>query len=226
MSPVRLALRFVWWPKLEGQPPSRHVMKLPERLVGVVVEADGRPRGLALPSLDERGAADAWRAALGKGPYYVQFAARDTPADLGRVQRLARLGEVWLDCALPGPDVALDLLIAGAARLVVWEDGDLLETIGDSAVRGWDARVPLEQAIAAAKAHDLPILATQPLPSREDPGLYQAPPGPWSGRFEVTYVGNPDNLADDAGGTAGPRADAASHGDDVVDAVDEAGKRA
>lgn len=179
---------------IEGPAASGCAMKLPERLVGVVVEPDGRPRGLDLPSLDERGAADAWRAALGKGPYYVHFANRAVAADLARVQRLARLGEVWLDCNLQSSDVALDLLIAGAARLVVWQDGDLLDAIGDSAVFGWDDRMPLDQAIAAAKLHDLPILAKQPLPTREDPGLYQAPPPPWTGRFEVAYVGNPDNL--------------------------------
>lgn len=196
--------RRLAWPRsrsanIEAHPPSGRAMKLPERLVGVVVEHDGQPRGLALPSLDERGAAEAWRLALGKGPYYVHFADRVGTPDLARVQRLARLGEVWLDCHLPGPDAALDCLIAGAARLVVWDDADLLDAIGDSAVLGWEDRVPLQQAIEAAKAHDLPILATRPLPSRDDPGLYQAPSRPWTSPFVVAYVGNPDNLAPEEG---------------------------
>lgn len=176
-------------------------MKLPERLAGLVVASDGRPLGLDLPSLDERGAADAWRAALGPGPYYVRFAERRREPSVERVQRVARLGEVWLDCPIPDVDVALDLLIAGAARLVLWgDDADLLEAVSDSAVVGWDGTRPLDDAIAAAKAHLAPILATAPLPSTEDPGLYQAPSPPWTGPFEVRHVGDTANLApaDDA----------------------------
>lgn len=164
-------------------------MKLPQSLVGVVVETDGRPRGLALPSLDERSAAEAWRAALGPGPYYVSFADRQQTPDLARVQRLARLGDVWLDGHLDGAEAALDLLIAGAGRLVVWGDADLLESIADSAVVGWDGRSPFEDAVVAAKAHAVPILATHPVPRDREPGLYQAPTGPWTGRFDVRYIG-------------------------------------
>lgn len=174
------------------QPTYATQAKLPERLVGVVVGRDGRPVGLDLPSLDERGAAEAWSRALGKGPYYLRFADRAREPPLAQVQRASRLGEVWLDCAIDGVDGALDLLIAGAARLVVWgSDADLLAAVADSAVVGWDGGVPIAEAIAAAGPHEVPIVATAPLPRHDDPGLYQAPPGPWSGRFEVQLVGKP-----------------------------------
>lgn len=155
--------------------------------------------GLDLPPLDQRGAATTWKAALGKGPYYVHIAERDAGIDLDQVQRLARLGEVWLDAPLASADAALELLIAGAARLVVWDDDELLEAVADSAVVGWDGAAPLEQAITRAAAHEVPILAVAPLPHTGDPGLYQAPPRPWSGAFEVRYVGKPlpEEAADD-----------------------------
>lgn len=163
---------------------------LPPILTGLLVGRDGRPVGLDLPSLDVRGAAQAWRAALGRGPFYVRLEDRDAVPDVARVQRLARLGEVWLDAPLRDVDVALDLLIAGASRLVVWaDDADLLEAVGDSAVLGWDGSRPLQDVVAAAAPLDAPIVATAPLPHQGDPGLYQAPPQPWSGRFDVQLVG-------------------------------------
>ena len=166
--------------------------KLPETLVGLVVGSDGRPVGLALPSLDERGAAEVWRRELGPGPYYLRFTDRLLEPPLERIQRASRLGETWVDCAIDGVDGALDLLIAGASRLVLWgDDPDLVEAVGDSAVIGWDGRGPLADAVAAAKPHEVPILATAPLPHQDDPGLYQAPPAPWSGRFAVQHVGKP-----------------------------------
>lgn len=170
-------------------------MQLPERLVGLTLVA-GRPVGIDLPALDQRGAATAWKTALGKGPYYVHFSERTQEPDLDQVQRLARLGEVWLDAPLLSPDAALELLIAGAARLVVpVTQEELLEAVGDSAVVHWDGSVPFTQAITAAAAHEVPILATAPLPPTDDPGVYQAPPRPWSGAFSVLYVGTP--LPDD-----------------------------
>lgn len=170
-------------------------MQLPQRLVGLAL-VGGRPAGLDLPALDQRGAATAWRAVLGKGPYYVHLAERDQEPDLDQIQRLTRLGEVWLDAPLASPDAALELLIAGAARLVVpVGDSELLDAVGDSAVVAWDGHVALQQAIEAAAALQVPILATAPLPTHDDPGLYQAPPRPWRGAFEVRYVGTP--LPDD-----------------------------
>lgn len=166
--------------------------QLPERLVGVVVGRDGHAKGLDLPSLDERGAAEAWRHALGRGPYYLRFEDRLVEPALAQVQRASRLGEVWLDCAVDGVDGALDLLIAGASRLVLWgDDPELVEAVGDAAVIGWDGGVPLADAVALAKPHEVPVLATAPLPERVGPGLYQAPPAPWTGRFEVAYASEP-----------------------------------
>lgn len=171
------------------RPPAH---RLPERLVGIVVAPDGRPVGLDLPSLDVRGAAEAWRAVLGRGPYFVHFADRAVVPDVARVQRLARLGEVWLDGALQDVDAGLDLLIAGAARLVViGTDAELLDAIGDSAVVAWNGSRPLEDAIAAAAPYHAPILAMVAAPRQDVPGLYQAPPAPWNGRFEVLFVGTP-----------------------------------
>lgn len=165
-------------------------MKLPEKLLGLAIGADGRPIGLDLPSLDARGAAEAWRLALGPGPYYARFEDRSAEPSLDRIQRLGRLGEVWVDCPIDDVDGALDLLIAGSSRLVLWgDDPDLLEAVGDSAVVGWDGATPLQSAIDAAKPHLVPILAAAPAPESTDPGLYQAPPRPWSGIFHVQHVG-------------------------------------
>jgi hypothetical protein len=174
--------------------------KLPERLVGIVVGRDGCPLGLDLPSLDERGAADVWKRTLGPGPYYVRFEDREREPPLTQVQRVSRMGECWLDCAIDGIDGALDLLIAGASRLVVWaDDPELLESVGDSAVVGWDGKRDLPSAVAAAAPHEVPIIAIDPLPNHDDPGLYQMPPQPWPGRFEVKHVGRPlDDAKDDA----------------------------
>ncbi len=172
--------------------------RLPGRLVGVVVGRDGRAKGLDLPGLDERGAADAWGRLLGPGPFYLRFEDRASEPPLARVQRASRLGEVWVDCPIDGVDGALDLLIAGAARLVVWGgDLELVEAVGDSAVVGWDGQEPLADAVGRAKPHAAPVLALAPLPHRDDPGLYQAPPGPWTGRFDVEHVGAPLDDADD-----------------------------
>ena len=165
-------------------------MKLPERLVGIAISADGRPAGSGLPSLDERGAASAWRQELGPGPYLVRFEDRVAEPDLDHVQRLARLGEVWLDCAMDGVDGALDLLVAGASRLVVWGPGDgLLEAVGDSAVLGWDGAGASSLALDEARRLEVPVLALAPAGEPEGVALYQAPALPWTGPVEVVRTG-------------------------------------
>lgn len=172
----------------------RPTAKLPERLLGVLVGRDGRPKGLDLPSLDDRGAAEAWRLALGPGPYFVRFEDRANEPPLSQVQRVSRLGEVWLDCAIDGIDGALELLIAGASRLVVWgDDPELLDGVSDSAVVGWDGRQPLEVAVKDAEPHEVPIVAAVPVPHRDDldAGLYQLPPQPWTGIVQVQHIGAP-----------------------------------
>lgn len=191
-------------------------MKLPERLVGVAVAPDGHPVGLELPSLDERGAGVAWKAALGKGPYFVHLTERQREPNLDHLQRLARLGEVWLDAPLADADQALDLLVAGASRLVVrGRDVDLLDIVGESAVVAWDGSWPIEEAIAAAGQHEVPILATAPLPPNDDPGLFQAPPRPWSGAFQVHLV-NP-GANDEQGDAEGEDGDVEGDEDDLGD---------
>lgn len=167
-------------------------MRLPERLVGLALDLDGKPIGGELPPLQERGATEAWRRALGKGPYYVRFEERTREPDLDQVQRLARLGEVWLDCAIHDVEGALDILVAGAAKLVLWNPSDeLLQAIDDSAVLGWDGDGDLAQVLAAADALQVPVLALAPLPPSDRPRRYQAPPRPWVGAFPLLYVGTP-----------------------------------
>lgn len=136
-------------------------MALPERVPGFVVEA-GRAVGRDLPSLDGRESLGPWRAALGvKGPLFVRITGDDLDI-LAHVRRLASVGELWLEVPLPNVDDALDLLVAGAARLVVpaaGADAEMLEAVGPSALIAWDGDTPWPQVQEAALAHAAPVLA-------------------------------------------------------------------
>lgn len=150
-------------------------MALPERVPGFVVEG-GRAVGHDLPSLDSREVLGPWRAALGpRGPLFVRLEA-DDPAAIAHVQRLSRLGELWLDTPLRSVEDALDLLVAGAARLVVpfagpaTEPGDgdeegMLEAVGPSAIVVWDGQTPWADVQAFALLHGVPVLAGREPPS-------------------------------------------------------------
>ena len=141
-------------------------MELPDRVPGFVVAA-GRAIGHDLPSLDAREIVGPWRDAIGgRGPFLVRLGADDAAA-IAHVQRLARVGELWLDTPLRSVDDALDLVVAGASRLVVPSadrDPDLLEAVGPSALIGWDGVTPWDQVQASALEHGVPVLAGVPPP--------------------------------------------------------------
>ena len=142
-------------------------MALPERLTGFVVEA-GRAVGHDLPAVDTRESLLPWREAIGgKVPFFARIHGSDLDV-LAHVRRLSTVGELWLEAPLGGVDHAIDLLVAGAHRLVVpigEADAELLEAVGPSVLVGWDGERPWGEAQAAALAHDAPVLARQAPPS-------------------------------------------------------------
>ncbi|MHB1262309.1 MAG: hypothetical protein ACYC2H_11410, partial [Thermoplasmatota archaeon] len=141
-------------------------MALPESVPGFLVEA-GRVVGRNLPSLDGRESLGPWRAAVGrKGPLFVRITGDDLDV-LAHVRRLASVGELWLEAPLPSVDDALDLLVAGAARLVVplaGADPEMLEAVGPSALIAWDGEAPWPAAQEAALVHGAVVLARVPPP--------------------------------------------------------------
>ena len=141
-------------------------MAQPDRVPGFIVEA-GRAVGHDLPSLDGRESLVPWRTAIGgRGPFFVRITEAD-PAVVAHVQRLSRVGELWLETPLLNVDDALDLVVAGATRLVVPTanlDADLLEAVGPSALIAWDGLTPWADVEAAALAHEAPVLVRQSPP--------------------------------------------------------------
>jgi hypothetical protein len=146
--------------------PDRAPVPLPDRVPGFVIAA-GRAVGHDLPSLDARDIVAPWRQAIGgRGPFLVRLPG-DDPAAIAHVQRLARVGELWLDTPLRSVDDALDLVVAGASRLVVaMDDADpeLLAAVGPSALIQWDGQTPWEVVQSAALEHGVPVLAGVPPP--------------------------------------------------------------
>jgi hypothetical protein len=140
---------------------------LPERLTGFVVEA-GRAVGRDLPAVDARDSLLPWRDAIGgKAPFFARVHGSDLDV-LAQVRRLSTLGELWLETPLGSIDHAIDLLVAGAHRLVVpvgQADAELLEAVGPSVLVGWDGATPWAEAQAAALAHDAPVLASRAPPA-------------------------------------------------------------
>jgi hypothetical protein len=140
---------------------------LPERLTGFVVEA-GRAVGQDLPAVDARESLLPWRDAIGgKRPFFARIHGSDLDV-LAQVRRLSTVGELWLEAPLGGVDHAIDLLVAGAHRLVVpigEADAELLEAVGPSVLVGWDGATPWAEAQAAALAHEAPVLASHPPPA-------------------------------------------------------------
>jgi hypothetical protein len=138
----------------------------PDRVPGFIVEG-GRAIGHDLPSVDGRESLVPWRTAIGgRGPFFVRIAA-DDPAVVKHVQRLSRVGELWLETPLGSIDDALDLVVAGASRLAVPtadRDADLLEAVGPSALIAWDGVTPWAEVEAAALAHEAPVLVRQTPP--------------------------------------------------------------
>lgn len=180
-------------------------MRTPDSFGGLVVSG-GRPVGTQLAPLAERESLRPWRDLVPRGPLLVRTDAAGSAA-ISEAGRLGRLGELWLDAPGIAVDEALDLLIAGASRIVLWHgraDADLVEAVGLSAVIGWDGTTPWEAARDAALAHDVPVLASADVPA--EPGVeafrLEAGPEPW--RLAVRRVSEP--AADPAAG--GPSGEA------------------
>lgn len=148
-------------------------LRLPERLTAVSLEG-GRPQGVALPALGDREVVAAWRSTLGSGPLYVRCLDRRAPLPVAQVQRLARVGELWLDCAVPDDEAGFELMVAGAHRLVLWPAEasaiDRLDSLGDSAVLGWDGATDWPALVELALAHGVPVLCAAD-PGAPAPGL-------------------------------------------------------
>jgi hypothetical protein len=180
---------------------------MPDRLTGVRLR-DGRAVGLDLPALGEREIVPAWRSALGTGPLYVRCDDRSRGLPIAQAQRLARIGELWLDAPLPDHDLAFELLVAGVHRLVVWpgecDVASRLDELGDSLALGWDGSTAWDQLTALATQHAVPVLcaaqSTSPAPGLD---LYRVDLAA-TGRFSVERTQSAP-LDDDASPVAGAR---------------------
>lgn len=165
------------------------------KLAGVLLQ-DGHAAGTDLPSLDQAEILAPWRAALGRGALYVRCVDRAVGLPTEQVQRLARVGELWLDAALPPPDELLDVLVAGVHRFVVWpgEVDDLEEVLADladAAALGWSDASAWEEAKRLAHLHGIPVLVTfEPPEDRKDLDVYRLDL-PASGAFEVRLLAAP-----------------------------------
>lgn len=168
-----------------------------ERLAGIVLR-DGQALGTSLPALSEREIVGAWRAELGRAGLYVRCADRTRPVPTSYIQRLARVGELWLDGPLPPPDELLESLVAGVHRFVVWPGevddlDDVLAELGDAAALGWSGESPCSDAMRLALQHGIPVIATlEPEPSVDRHGVdvYRMDI-PTAGRFEVRLLAHP-----------------------------------
>lgn len=183
----------------------------------------GRAVGHDLPSLDVRQSLAPWSTAIGgRGPFFVRLQGAD-PAAIAHVQRLARLGELWLEAPVPSVDEALDLVVAGAARLAAPMGGadDLVEALGPSALIDWDGRLPWADVEAAALGHGVPVLARRPPPEGAACDAFLLEEGRTPGRLALRRVASaPDAPEPDDDGEGG---DAGDNGDDEGDAVGSAG---
>jgi hypothetical protein len=161
---------------------------LPERVPGFVVAA-GRAVGHDLPSLDVRESLAPWREAIGgRGPFFVRLQA-DDPAAVAHVRRLAWIGELWLEAPLGSVEDALDLVVAGATRLVVPtldRDPEMLDAIGPSSLIAWDGTGPWADVQAAALDHDVPVVARIAPPEEAACDVFLVKDGPEG--FELARV--------------------------------------
>ena len=153
---------------------------LPDRVPAFVVAA-GRAVGHDLPTLEFRQNLLPWRGAIGgKGPFFVRLEADELSA-LDQVRRLSTVGELWLEAPLRDVDAALDLLVAGAARLVVpmtHGDAEMVDAVGPSAIIAWDGQVPWAEVQAAALAHEVPVLARSAPPEGAACDVFRLGDGP------------------------------------------------
>lgn len=197
-GPLGLALPGI----ADGAAPIAAARKLAprQRLNGVVLD-QGRAVGLALPPLSDKEILGPWRGLLGRGALYVRCVDRHEPLPVAQLQRLARVGELWLDGPLPAPDELLDHLVSGVHRFVVWlgevdDPEEVLAELGDAAALGWSGASPWEDAVRLAKLHAVPVIATAdppPAGGQDLAGLevYRTEI-PGSGRFEVRLLKPPE----------------------------------
>jgi hypothetical protein len=168
-------------------------VRVPDAFGGLVVSA-GRPVGTRLAPLADRESLVEWRALVPRGPLLVRSDA-EGPGAVREAGRLGRLGELWMDVPRLQAEEALEVLIAGAARLVLWHgraDADLVDVVGASAVIGWDGATPWADAAAVAAAHDVPVLASAQPPSEPGPvEVFRVEAGPEPWRLAVRRVHEP-----------------------------------
>lgn len=129
------------------------------RIRGGVPVGDGAPD---LPSLRDRGSADAWAAWRGPepGPVLLRFEGGGDP--VGMIQRVAQTGPVWVDADPDSVDDVMDLAFSGAQRVLVrW--GALDEDDLDEAALGFEDGMLLScpdgDALDFAAEHGWAVLA-------------------------------------------------------------------
>ena len=138
--------------------------RLPEE-VPVIVLRGGRAVGRSLPAVEPGTSLAEWRAAFGKKPFLLRTDAEGIER-LAEVRRLATVGEVWLDAGVHDVDEALDLLVAGAARLRVDPaDAERVDAVGPSCLLAWDGRGAWEAVEALALEHHSPVVAEAEIPA-------------------------------------------------------------
>jgi len=145
-----------------GGPETAGGARIPERVPGFEVRSGRGPAGL--PPLAGREPLGAWRAAVGAGPFFVRLHDHGLDA-LHAVRRLSTVAELWLEAPGAGVDEALDLLVAGAARLAVPPQGELLDAVETGALLRWDGGMPWPDVQALALDLAAPVLALQAPPA-------------------------------------------------------------
>lgn len=181
---------------------------LPDHVAGFAVQ-DGQVAGEpGLPAMADADMIDGMRRWLADldDPYYVRFDEQGLPLDT--IQRLARLGELWVDAGPEDMGDVLDLAFSGSARVVcdvgVVPDDDLEDTFaatdgGIILAVGPDAEDRLPDAEAWAEAHGVPILLRDGLEAadvRAGIHVYQARPDDGPTRF-LHRVAGPAEASDD-----------------------------
>jgi hypothetical protein len=143
--------------------PGGRAVPLPDELP-VFALRGGRAVGRSLPPVEPGVSLAEWRD-LVDGPFLLRPDTHGS-ALLAQVRRLATVGELWLDARPRGIDEALDLLVAGAARLRVDPaDAEMAEAVGPSGLVAWDGSTPWEAVQAFALEHAAPVLAEAEVPA-------------------------------------------------------------
>lgn len=163
---------------------------LPDEMAGFVVHGGSIDTGARTLELADPDLVADLREWLGgeSDPYYVRFEGRGLPLDA--VQRLSRLGELWVDAGPEDMGDVLDLAFSGAGRVVcdvgVVPDDDLEDTFaatdgGIVLAVAPAAKDRLGDAASWAEEHGVPLLARDGVALRGIPDtvhVYQATGGP------------------------------------------------